>query len=397
MRRTARISRGLIAGLGIGLLLLGGCTAFQAQPEVDFSWTPASGVAPLLVDFVPDAADDVVSFTWDFGDGSLSSERAPSHVFYAPGTYSVRLTVQDGDGHYAVVRKADCVEAVKISFKEEEPRLYWLDASVGKIYAGSPSGGVVTTLVAGIGDPSDLTVYDGHIYWTDGAKVYRAAVDGTGTELLFTVPGLAAKGLSVDTRYHYLYCTSLPRTGGTGGILRMSLDTMAAPAQYAWEWGAGVAVPWFVAADGSANMIYYFCMFWPGGGGGIVVPQSIGDDQFPPRIGFSSTLKNGFYDNDLAIRLSRTGGMAIDKGRWDAARYVYWTSPEAGRVNRIKTDGTELTWLINDTWNPQGIAVDITSGYLYWSDFLGIHRMQLNTRARELIYPDGNGSALAIG
>ncbi len=397
MRSRAMVLRWLVVVLGLAILALGGCTWFQAEPEVDFAWTPASGATPLLVDFTPDVSDDVVSYAWDFGDGSTSTERAPSHTYYIPGTYAVRLTVEDEGGHYAVVRKADCVEAVKISFKEDEPALYWLDASVGKIYSGSRGGGVVTTLVAGVSDGSGLAVYDGHIYWTDGAKVYRSALDGSGATLLLTVPGLAAKGLSIDVRYHNLYCTSLPHTGGTGGILRMSLDTMAAPVQYAWEWSAGVAVPWFVAADGSANMIYYFCMFWAGGGGGIVVPQSIGDDTYPPRIGMSSTLKNGFYDNDLAIRLSRTGGMAIDHGRWDAARYIYWTSPEAGRVNRIKVDGTEFTWLINDTLDPRGVALDMSTGHLYWSDADGIHRMELNTRVREFIYPEVHADALAIG
>lgn len=42
--------------------------------------------------------DPIVHWTWDFGDGSGSSERNPSHSFLWQGTYSVRLTVEDSDG-----------------------------------------------------------------------------------------------------------------------------------------------------------------------------------------------------------------------------------------------------------------------------------------------------------
>jgi len=37
----------------------------------------------------------LIAFDWDFGDGSSASGPAPTHIFKAPGTYPVRLTVQD--------------------------------------------------------------------------------------------------------------------------------------------------------------------------------------------------------------------------------------------------------------------------------------------------------------
>ncbi len=36
------------------------------------------------------------SQTWNFGDGSTSTEAAPSYAYAAPGTYTVILTVDDG-------------------------------------------------------------------------------------------------------------------------------------------------------------------------------------------------------------------------------------------------------------------------------------------------------------
>jgi PKD repeat protein len=40
----------------------------------------------------------VVSFRWDFGDGTVGTGVAPLHLFPGPGSYDVVLTVTDDDG-----------------------------------------------------------------------------------------------------------------------------------------------------------------------------------------------------------------------------------------------------------------------------------------------------------
>lgn len=64
--------------------------------------TPVSGDAPLLVSFSSAGSNDpegsVLSYDWDFGDGSAHSSSAnPSHT-YAVGNYVARLTVTDASG-----------------------------------------------------------------------------------------------------------------------------------------------------------------------------------------------------------------------------------------------------------------------------------------------------------
>ena len=64
-----------------------------------------SGKAPLLVTFDSSASADpeggVLGYSWDFMDGSFSTEANPSHEFTTPGTYSVTLTVTDDLGVWA--------------------------------------------------------------------------------------------------------------------------------------------------------------------------------------------------------------------------------------------------------------------------------------------------------
>jgi PKD repeat protein len=57
--------------------------------------------SPFTVDFTGYACDpdgSIVSYHWDFGDGSNSTEQNPTHTFQNNGTYSTTLTVKDNNG-----------------------------------------------------------------------------------------------------------------------------------------------------------------------------------------------------------------------------------------------------------------------------------------------------------
>jgi PKD repeat protein len=61
----------------------------------------STGGGGLGVQFCSSSTDwdgEIVSWRWEFGDGSYSTEPAPTHTFPAPGTYRVRLTVIDDEG-----------------------------------------------------------------------------------------------------------------------------------------------------------------------------------------------------------------------------------------------------------------------------------------------------------
>jgi|GEM_PF-4735444 len=63
---------------------------------------PTSGSAPLWVSFTGSGSDSdgsrFVTYSWDFGDGTSSTEQDPSHMYQNAGTFTATLTVTDDDG-----------------------------------------------------------------------------------------------------------------------------------------------------------------------------------------------------------------------------------------------------------------------------------------------------------
>ena len=70
-------------------------------PRAFFTFHPPNPTILDTVQFIDNSYDpdgQIVSWLWDFGDGSFSTSQNPSHIFQADGTYTVRLTVTDNDG-----------------------------------------------------------------------------------------------------------------------------------------------------------------------------------------------------------------------------------------------------------------------------------------------------------
>lgn len=93
--------------LGIGIF--SGCTEqtnSQTQDEnqspiATCSADPTTGIAPLTVNFSGSGSDPdgtIISYNWNFGDGTTSTEQNTSHTFQSDNTYTVSFTIEDNDG-----------------------------------------------------------------------------------------------------------------------------------------------------------------------------------------------------------------------------------------------------------------------------------------------------------
>jgi PKD repeat protein len=70
----------------------------QVAPVAAFAAAPDEGVAPLSVSFADLSTDWPRSWAWDFGDGGVSTEREPVHVYSSAGRFTVTLTVSNVAG-----------------------------------------------------------------------------------------------------------------------------------------------------------------------------------------------------------------------------------------------------------------------------------------------------------
>jgi cytochrome c len=78
-----------------------GNPAGNQAPTVQAAADPASGTAPLKVNFSASANDpdgDQVTYVWDFGDGAQAGGAKVTHTYSAPGTYTAKVTVADAGG-----------------------------------------------------------------------------------------------------------------------------------------------------------------------------------------------------------------------------------------------------------------------------------------------------------
>ncbi|MBP1928149.1 PKD repeat protein [Methanolinea mesophila] len=78
------------------VMVIGGSSTPGPVLKAQFSASPMSGRAPLEVTFT-DRSAGAETWTWDFGDGTTSTEQDPVHLFTATGIHRVTLTVTHGD------------------------------------------------------------------------------------------------------------------------------------------------------------------------------------------------------------------------------------------------------------------------------------------------------------
>ncbi len=81
------------------------------QPPTASFTASCTDLACDFSDGSTDADGNVVSWSWDFGDGGTSSAQNPSHIYGAGGTFTVTLTVTDDDGATATASQQVTVDA----------------------------------------------------------------------------------------------------------------------------------------------------------------------------------------------------------------------------------------------------------------------------------------------
>jgi PKD repeat protein len=87
----------------------------SGTPVANFSWSPSVPEVGELVTFDASASmpigGEIISYEWDFGDGSRASGKIATHKYASIGTFIVTLNVTDSEGLWDIKQKRIEVKA----------------------------------------------------------------------------------------------------------------------------------------------------------------------------------------------------------------------------------------------------------------------------------------------
>lgn len=97
------------------------------SPRVLFRAYPNKGAPPLTVRFQNFSSGQLVKYLWDFGDGTTSIEKSPTHTYLTEGNFTVTLNVISSLGAQGVATKTNYIE---VNALNKQP-FFYVSPSVG--------------------------------------------------------------------------------------------------------------------------------------------------------------------------------------------------------------------------------------------------------------------------
>ena len=161
---------------------------FNEAPTAAFTATPTAGDAPLIVSFDAAGSSDsdgsVISYSWDFGDGSTDSGQIVNYSYSLPGTYTAVLTITDNES-----KTATASQTITVNSSDSTPPIaaFTVSSSFGVApfqvdfdasTAVDPDGGSIDSYSWDFGDSANSTgVQTSHTYSAPG--VYTVGLEAS--------------------------------------------------------------------------------------------------------------------------------------------------------------------------------------------------------------------------
>jgi len=213
-------------------------------PTADFTAVPTTGGVPLSVKFTDASKGGPTSWSWNFGDGSTSTDRNPTHVFTSAGTYTVALTATNPYGSDTATKVNFVTAGVKpVAEFAANPRfgIAPLTVTFTDLSTGNPA-----TWAWNFGDGSTSTEQNPvHVYKLEGSYDVSLTVTNTyGADTMTkteTTGGTCVSGAS-----GYIVVGRTPAADFSGNpvsgkqplvVVFTDRSTGAAPLTYQWNFG----------------------------------------------------------------------------------------------------------------------------------------------------------------
>jgi gliding motility-associated-like protein len=152
-----------------------------AAPVPDFGFNKSAGCFPLSVRFTDKSttgSGTIDSWQWDFGDGTISTEKDPEHVYTSAGDFTVTLKVINSFGCIKSFTQTSAISVsngVKAAFTNTNPGICRAPSSVQ--FTSSSTGPGPLSYQWALGDGSTSTAANPtHTYTTNGSYGVRLIV-----------------------------------------------------------------------------------------------------------------------------------------------------------------------------------------------------------------------------
>lgn len=138
------------------VIWVGECPPCEIKP--DFKYTSCN---PVQFTNLSTSNYPVVSYSWDFGDGTTSNAANPLHVFPGPGTYMVCLTVVT-QGPRGLCEQTICITITVLPCADKGERVQDVASPVGEmsLYPNPASGDFSITGMPAVKGSTAIEVYD---------------------------------------------------------------------------------------------------------------------------------------------------------------------------------------------------------------------------------------------
>jgi PKD repeat protein len=205
-------------------------------PVAAFDFRPQDG-NPLGIAFFNQSTGDISGVIWDFGDGTQSSEANPVHIYSAPNTYTVTLSVSGAGGTNFIQRQVTIQQPLIAAFSVQP-------AGAQTFQFTNQSSGAVSYLWDFNDGTQSADTNPSHTYAAPGTytvTLFASAANGSQTstqqQVVVSVP------LSVDF--------SAQTVEGDPLTYQFNANPSAPVVTYAWDFGDGTT-----SADSAPQHIY---------------------------------------------------------------------------------------------------------------------------------------------
>ena len=259
-------------------------TVLSSETSASFVHSPTTPGVGQTVMFADTTPGDPTAWSWNFGDGTTSAVKNPSHAFAAPGSYTVTLVSANASSSRRVSKTLTVASmsilSASFSYSPTSP-------SMGEsVQFTDTSTGNPTAWLWSFGDGSTSTLRNpSHVFTAAGSyNVSLKTTNGTGSKTSSLAVTVSAKPSPSFT-----YSPAIP---AVGQAVQFTDASVGSPSSWLWDFGDGST-----SADRN------------------------------PRHAFSSS---GTYSVTLAVS-NLSGSQSITKsvpvGSGPGTKNIYWVSP----------------------------------------------------------------------